>query len=256
MFPLKKLSVRLLKKTEILSAVAVRLTKFTGKSDTYVHPKHLLSQTPWYIGYINKNDMVLDLGCGSGQSAIKAAKRAKKVIGLDFDDALLKLAAESSRRSRIKNVTFQKANLEENLKYKSNSFDKIIFLDVLEHLNNRDRILKVIKRILKNGGLLFLGVPNKNTSWKKLQERVGVCYFSDPDHKVEFSEAEIIDLLKKHGFNVKSVGYSTIDTPWRSLYDLVGAFSLTFYNKISLWRQRRANANPREASGFKIIAEK
>lgn len=252
----KKIYVVSLKKLEFLSAVAVRLTRYTGKSKNYVHPKHLLSQNPWYISFLNKKDIVLDLGCGPGQSSIKASRAAKKIVAVDIDPALIRFAKESAQDLKIKNLTFETANLEKKLKYKKNYFDKIIFLDVLEHLNNRDLILKEIHRILKKGGLLLLGVPNSETSWKENQRSVGICSFSDPDHKIEFSQKEITNLLKRHKFEVKEISYSTFDTAYRGLYDLIGAVSTSAYRKISNWRQKKANLNPMEASGFQITAEK
>lgn len=250
---LKKLTVILLKKIEIGSAIAVRLTKYTGKSKVYIHPKHFLTQSPWYSKYIKKSDMILDLGSGNGQSAIKVSKLCKKVIGLEIDKNLIEVAQKTAEDNKVKNVLFKKANLEEDLNLPSNYFNKVIFLDVLEHLVKRDKILKEIKRVLKPGGLLFLAVPNSQTSWKKLQRSVGINSYSDPDHKIEFSEKEIKNLLQKYKFSVEELSYSTVDTPLRGLYDVIGAFSPSIYKKISNWRRLKAQRFPLEASGFEII---
>src|SRR3990167_6539778 len=104
---LKKVYVLFLKKLETGSAVAVRLTKLTGKSEVPIHPKHFLTQKPWYLNYVKRTDVVLDLGCGNGQGAIKTAKVAKKVIGADIDNNLLKIADNSARSLNIKNVKFE-----------------------------------------------------------------------------------------------------------------------------------------------------
>lgn len=248
---LKKEYILLLKKIDLGSAIAVRLTKYTGKSKEFMHPKHFLTQKPWYISYLKKTDIVLDLGSGNGQSAIKSAKYVKKVVGLEIDDELIEIARKSAN---IKNINFKKANLEEKLSLQSKSFEKVIFLDVLEHLRNRDQILEEIRRILKLKGLLLLGVPNSQSSWKKLQRSVGVNSFSDPDHKVEFSEKGIKNLLKKHGFEIEEFSYAPADTPLRGLIDVVGSFSLTLYKKISQIRKNAAMNCHHEASGFEIVA--
>src|SRR3990167_2110486 len=151
---LKKIFVLFLKKIEIGSAIAVRLTKYTGKSQVFIHPKHFLSETPWYTKYLKKNDVVLDLGSGNGQSSIKASRFAKKIVGLEIDKELIKIAKKSAEIKKLKNVTFLESDLEEKLNLKNNSFDKIIFLDVLEHLVKRDKILQEIKRILKPKGIM------------------------------------------------------------------------------------------------------
>ena len=253
---LKKMVVLGLKQFDLGSALAVRLTKITGKSEMPIHPKHFLTQKPWFTKYLKKTDSVLDLGCGNGQSAIKVAKFAKKVIGVDIDNNLLKIAQKSASSLNIKNINFDKADLKKKLKFKSSYFDKVIFLDVLEHLNKRDQILKEIKRVLKPRGLLFIGVPNSQTAWKKFQRSAGLCSFSDLDHKIEFSEFEIRKLLQKHKFKIIHFGYGKYDTPLRGAIDILGGFSLDLYKKISDYRQKLTDKNPKEASGFEIIAPK
>ena len=180
----KRILIIILKQLDLGSAVAIRLVKITGKSKQPIHPKHFLFQTPWFIKYLNKTDLVLDLGSGNGQNAIKSAKFAKKIIGLEFNDSLLKIARNSVKAKRLRNVEFKKANLEDKIKLNDASVNKVIFLDVLEHLVNREQALQEIDRVLKPRGLLLVSVPNSQTSWKKLQRSVGVCSFSDPDHKV------------------------------------------------------------------------
>src|SRR5438128_11430087 len=45
---------------------------------------------------------VLDVGCGSGQYAIALAERgAREVVGLDFAQSMLDIAAEKARRARV-----------------------------------------------------------------------------------------------------------------------------------------------------------
>lgn len=246
--------VYILKKLDLGSAIAVRLTKITGKSKEPLHPKHFLTQKPWFTKYIENKDIVLDLGCGNGQSSIKVAKVAKRVIGVDINNVLLNIGQKTVKDLHMKNINFDKLDLEKKLKFKNRTFDKIIFLDVLEHLRKREQILKEIKRILKPQGKLFLGVPNSQTSWKKLQRSVNLCSFSDPDHKTEFSERSIKNLLKKHNFKIVSFQYGKYDTPLRGFFDVIGAISLPFYRKISNWRQEKAEIYPKEASGFEIVA--
>jgi len=242
-----------LKKIDLASAAAVRLTKLTGKSEVPVHPKHFLTQTPWFTKYIKKNDRVLDLGCGNGQNTKKAAKIAKKVVGIDLDENSLALAKKSIR---LKNITFKKVGLEKPLPFKDASFNKVLFLDVLEHLEKRDQALDEAKRVLVPGGLLFLAVPNSLTSWKKLQRKAGICSYSDPDHKIEFTPNSIGLLLKRHKFIILKFGYGKFDIPARGAVDVLGAFSLSFYKLVSAKRAKLAQTYPNEASGFEIVAQK
>ncbi|MEK7581002.1 MAG: methyltransferase domain-containing protein [Patescibacteria group bacterium] len=255
-FFLKKLYISALKKIEICSAIAVRLTKYTGKSKVFIHPKHFLNERPWFIKFLAKNDIVLDLGSSSGQNAIKSSNYVKKIVGIEIDKTLLDISRRTIEEKKIKNVKFIEGNLEKKLSFKNKSFDKVIFLDVLEHLIKRDQILSEIHRILKSKGLLIIGVPNKETSWKKAQRSVSMFSYSDPDHKIEFSEAEIKKLLTKHSFHIIQFNYAPYDTPFRGFYDIIGVFSLSLYKKIHEWRAIKSQKNGKEASGFEIVAAK
>lgn len=252
----KRLAVIALKKTEILSAAAVRLTKITKKSKTPIHPKHLLDKKPWYLKFLSKKDILLDLGCHNGQNTIKASRYVKDAIGVEIDDKALGLARQTLKNLKIKNIKFKTADLETKLDFSDGSFSKVLFLDVLEHLKSREMILKEINRILKNGGLLILGVPNNQTSWKKLQRSAGICSFSDPDHKIEFSESTIKKILEKNNFKIIHFGYGKYDIPIKGIVDVIGSVSLNIYKKITLWRTKKVLENPREASGFEIVAQK
>ena len=248
---IKKIFVSFLKQLEIGSAIAVRLTKFTGKSKQSIHPKHLVTNKLWFAKYLNKQDVVLDLGCGNGQNTHKASKFVKRVVGVDYDEFPLNIAKKTARTN---NVTFKRMNLEEKLPFSNDTFDKVMLLDVLEHLRNRKHIIVDIKRVLKKNGLLFLSVPNSETSWKTLQREVGISSFSDPDHKIEYSKNQIRNLLKNNNLDVISFKYGKYDTPLRPIYDLIGVFSLNLYKSILKSRQERGNRNPKEASGFEIVA--
>lgn len=253
--PPKKL-IHILKKIELGSAVAVRLTKITGKSPVPIHPKHLINKRPWFLNYLSKNDIILDLGCHNGQNTIKAAKIVQEAVGVEIDEESLSFARFQQGLKKVKNVTFNFGNLEKKLNFKNNYFDKVLLLDVLEHLTNRDSILKEVRRILKPDGFLLLAVPNRETTWKKLQRSVKITSFSDPDHKIEFSENSIKNLLKRSKFKIVFFNYGKYDTPVKGLIDILGAIHLPAYKLITDYRAKKALENPKEAEGFEIVAQK
>ncbi|MGW0799898.1 class I SAM-dependent methyltransferase [Streptomyces sp. NPDC002692] len=51
-------------------------------------------------------DIVLDLGCGTGQLALPLASRVRSVIGMDPEPDMLRLAGESAARQDVRNVTW------------------------------------------------------------------------------------------------------------------------------------------------------
>ncbi len=252
-----KFFVWLVKKTELLSALSIRLVYLTGKSKVPVHPKHLISKNyPQYLKYIKNGDIVLDLGCHQGEISLALTRKAQKVIAVDYDKKALGWGIVEQKRRKIKNISFSEVNLEKNLPFKNNQFNPVFFLDVLEHLNNRDQVLNEIYRVLKEDGRLILAVPNKETSWKKIQKRAGIFYYSDPDHKIEFTMSEIEKLIKNHRFHIDNIEPNAYDTPLNPLIDLAGGISLTLYKRLRKWKSNMLKKYPLEGGGFLIIATK
>ena len=253
-----KFIVLIIKKSKLISSLSLHLVKWTGKSNQKIHPKHLIFQKypPEFLKHLKEGDSVLDVGCGNGQNSLLAAGKAKMVVGFDIDKVQLKIAGAEATRRGLKNVSFDYVSAEDKFPYQPDLFDKIIFLGVLEHLSKRESILREIKRVMKAGGQLLLGVPNEMTSWKKLQMSVGIQHFTDPDHELEFTKQTITDLLIKTGFVPVSIQPTAYDTPWAGLIDVLGGISLNLYQRLLFWKWNAVKKNPEESISFFIVANK
>ena len=236
--------------------LAIRLTKWTGKSREYVHPKHLLGDSEanyWYPAYLEPGSDVLDVGCGNGMHSLKAARRCRWVAGVDGDLDSLGVARRTGVARGQGNAVFFAADLEHGLPVRGARFDTVICLDLLEHVHKRDLILTEIRRALGPGGALLLAVPNRATSWKRRLERAGLFAYSDPDHKIEYTREELEDELERNGFRVVQNHPSVYDTPLVGAIDLVGGLSLGLYRRLTEWRRRLARRYPEENAGFYVV---
>lgn len=248
-----------IKKTKLLSALSLRLVKITGKSKYFIHPKHLIKNTSQadFVKFIDQNDIVLDVGCGNGQNAMKAADKAREVIGFDVDADSLNIAKRTAKTiKKSGKLEFSKASAEEPFKYKGETFNKVLLLGVLEHLADRKMTMSEIYRVLKRDGKLIMGVPNSQTSWKIWQRRFGVDSMTDPDHKIEYSKQQIEEMLTMNNFKIEKLLPTAYDTPWAGFIDLIGGIYLPLYEKIMKWKWRIAKENPSESISYLIIAEK
>ena len=251
---------RLLLATTVLAnnkakRLAIRLTRWTGKSREPVHPKHLLgddSEQYWYLAYLTDAD-VLDLGCGHGMHTLKAALRARSVIGMDRDPAALDMAWRLTQVAH--NVRLYPVDCEQALPSADAMFDVVLCLDLLEHVVARAHLLGEIRRVLKPKGLLLLAVPNRATSWKRRLARAGLFAYSDPDHKIEYTLDELRAELHASGFAITRLHPAVVDTPLIGLIDLAGSLSLTLYRAITRARRRRAERYPEESAGFFAVCE-
>jgi SAM-dependent methyltransferase len=236
--------------------LAIRVTRWTGKSSEYVHPKHLLGDTQdnyWYLAYIASEAAVLDVGCGHGMHALKAARRCRHVVGVDGNLESLGVALRSGKTFPSPNVAFFAADLEQGLPVQGNRFDTVICLDLLEHVHQRDLLLTEIRRALKPGGSMLLSVPNRGTSWKRRLDRAGLFAYSDPDHKIEYTLDELEKELDRNGFRIIRLHPTVYDTPLTAVIDLVGGLSLGLYYRLTGVRRRLAQRYPEENAGFSAV---
>lgn len=254
-----KLIILFLRNMKIGSSLSMRLTKLTGKSPYNTHPKHLIGQKEnkqWILEHIKPTDVVLDIGCNDGSISKLVAKKCRELVGIDVNKEILEVAEKRLKRAKLKNFKLQIVNAENALPFKNGQFDVVVAIDVIEHISQYEKAIADINRILKPKGKFLLAVPNVETSWKKMQKDAGLFYYSDPDHKIEFTSSQIKKILEKQNFKVVSLDTTVFDTPLAPLIDILGGLSLSLYRKLSVWKQNYARSHPKETSGWKIVCSK
>lgn len=135
---------------------------------------------------INTKDTILDLGCAQGILSHFLRQKGGFWVSVDQDFA---------------NMQTAKSLLEKNLlqigpgilPFKSESFDKVVCLDYLEHIEDDDLCLQEIHRVLKKGGHLILSTPHigKFLMLHRLRSLLGM--------KLEFFGH------KREGYNLKEL---------------------------------------------------
>lgn len=109
---------------------------------------------------------ILDLGCGDGLFSLFAFGRNKITVGLD------KNCTETAKA--LKSGVYEKVVVSDGAKlpFKDEFFNSVIANSVLEHVDNLDKVLLEIRRVLKKNGRLVLTVPDLLVSdyqfWSKL----------------------------------------------------------------------------------------
>ena len=98
----------------------------------------------------------LDVGCGSGAFTIAAAQLGAHCTGIDPGKANISFARKAAKRYDAKNIAFNIGNANQ-LEFMTGTFDLVICQGVLHHLEEPERALREICRVLKKGGLLYIG---------------------------------------------------------------------------------------------------
>ena len=114
---------------------------------------------------INKNDTVLDLGCGIYQATSDsltkekfrdANLKCKSVLGCEIVEKYIQRACKY-----YPTIRFDVTNLDSYKMFADNSFDVVICLDVLEHIDFQivEKIIGEMKRIARKKAIIY--TPSK-----------------------------------------------------------------------------------------------
>jgi ubiquinone biosynthesis O-methyltransferase len=102
---------------------------------------------------------VLDLGCGGGFMAVALAERGAAVTGIDPSVGAI---AAARRYALANNVEIDyRVGAGERLPSPDGVFDIVVCVDVLEHVENLDRVLAEIRRVLRPNGLFLFDTINR-----------------------------------------------------------------------------------------------
>ena len=107
----------------------------------------------------NQDINVLDVGCGTGVYVDELVKRRFKVHGLDISKEMVKKSLITVSESKKEEVRLVVGDAE-FLPFKSDYFDLIIGVGLLEYLPSEINALSEFKRLLKPKGILIFTLPN------------------------------------------------------------------------------------------------
>ena len=170
--------------------------------------------------------IVLDVGCGTGASALPAAEKVGprgRVIAVDLAERLLEVARQKAERCGFTNMEFATADMED-LGYPDNHFDAVVSVFSIFFVSDMARQVRELWRMVRPGGQLAITTwgprmlePGTSAWWKAVKDvRPDLVSTSSPWDRIVEPQA-LRDLLREAGiFDAKIVaedGYQTLRSP-------------------------------------------
>ena len=165
----------------------------------YAHKNPLIDWLFWervkiaykFVLTKNPSGKVLDFGCGSGVVSYMLAKKGIPVVACDLEFGPLQLV--KSKIEFPSDISFIEGDiLSQNLK--DDSFDVILALDVLEHIDHLEPYITLFNRLLAPNGVLLISGPTENLFYKIGRKMAGNRFTGDYHLK---SISTIKDLVEK-----------------------------------------------------------
>jgi 2-polyprenyl-3-methyl-5-hydroxy-6-metoxy-1,4-benzoquinol methylase len=134
---------------------------------------------------------VLDLGCGFGAYSGALMKEGLSCVGCDINLDHLRKAAASG---------LPVANVDSVLPFRDKAFDTVIILEVLEHVEDVERVLGEAFRVARKNVLIT--VPNSENIEQMKANDVTYAHMLSSDHLHFFDPASLDALLRGYSKNV------------------------------------------------------
>lgn len=102
---------------------------------------------------------VLELGCGGGQCSVAFALRGARVTGIDFAAGQLAFARKLAAEHGVE-VDFLQRDLRDLSPFADDSRDIVFSAFALMYLDDRPRVFREVRRVLKPGGIFAFSVDH------------------------------------------------------------------------------------------------
>lgn len=225
-------------------------------NETYIYDdssleREVLTIEPRFGAFLQRvvgtNNLVLDIGCGTGRYTIHSQRAGNRVIGSE----LVYSAAVGAKKRGLDVIV---GDSETSFPFADETFDRAQCIEVIEHLMDPVSTLKEINRVLKVGGELFISTPNAAWWAHRVLMLLGITSFGhSPTYPVEvnmhirhFTMSTLRDFLERMGFEVLRTqgtytGFPSALTEYfprlGGIFNLIGKITggLGFLAKKNIW---------------------
>jgi len=104
--------------------------------------------------HLTPSSDVLEIGCGTGGTAIAHAPFVHSIHALDISERMLQIARAQAADRRVTNVTFEQADIADYAP-PAGAYDAVLALSLLHLVEDRGAVLDKIKAALKPGGVFI-----------------------------------------------------------------------------------------------------
>jgi ubiquinone/menaquinone biosynthesis C-methylase UbiE len=166
------------------------------------------------IWFGNMSTPILDVGCGTGRYAVRAARGGREVVALDISLKMLRAMVRKAREHDISERLNPVLADGEHLPFRDSVFKGLICTLTFDHFTDCESAAREFSRVLRCGGLCALSTFNSYTL-NDFKRR----YHMPPDkmpfrteglpptliYEVGHSAAELEKLFEKYGLEVVSM---------------------------------------------------
>ncbi|MES0371561.1 MAG: class I SAM-dependent methyltransferase [Mariprofundaceae bacterium] len=146
---------------------------------------------------------VLELGCGTGSTAIVHAPYVKHIRAIDVSSNMIKIAKEKAAKEQIENITFDVAACGD-ISAPDESLDVVLGMSILHLLEEKEAMITKVYQMLKPGGYFVSNTACLTGAMKLIKPviLIGRLFGKMPQTVKFFGSKELEKSLTDAGFNI------------------------------------------------------
>lgn len=119
--------------------------------------------------YIDADNRVLDLGCGSGVFSFYAAAKGCRVTGIDGAENMVALCEERRQNLGLEQLNFLRIEIPFDAGILSEKFDAVISSSVLEYVADIKGAVQNVSDLIQDNGLFIVSMPNRHSVYRFIE---------------------------------------------------------------------------------------
>lgn len=108
--------------------------------------------------YFSPDAEVLEVGCGTGTTALRLAPSAKRIVATDLSDGMIAIARQKAHAAQVHNVEFLPGTLETS-SLRAGAFDVVMAFNLLHLLQDVPAATLRVLELLRPGGVFVSKTP-------------------------------------------------------------------------------------------------
>jgi len=157
----------------------------------------------WTQAQLDPSMSILEIGCGTGGTAVEHARHVRQVVATDLSPAMIDIARKRALEAGADNIRFEALKAENALAGESR-YDAVLALSLLHLVSDPAAVLDRIRRSLDPGGLLVASTPclSEAAPWLRWVAPIPTALGLIPALRF-FTRPELETWIRNAGFSIE-----------------------------------------------------
>lgn len=165
--------------------------------------------------HLKPTDEVLEVGCGSGSTAILLAASVAHMTATDLSGKMIDIGRETAQTQGVENITFERTDVEASVA-PPKQYDAVLAFNLLHLTRDPATVIRQLRGQIKPGGLFISKSICLEGKWALMKPVIAVMQAFRCAPFIQFMKVRELDnIVRKEGFEIIETGIFPKSPPAR-----------------------------------------